>query len=1328
MKKLLCKVVSTALTVTLTAGLCPVGMEAATNTGKSQASKEVVAEQQTGKETLSYVEGEVLVVTSGGTPKKNINALGKETVAMGATIEDTINFNASKSTGNFQVSLIKSEKYTTEQLLEIYEKSKNVKSVQPNYKYHALDTNYKDYLWGVDNQGQNGGTAGMDINSDSQKVTMAAGEEGKEKVIAIVDTGVDYTHPMLSDYMWNNPNTTYLKGEHGYDFVNGDADPMDDNGHGSHCSGITQSVMNGENIKIMALKFLDDWGYGDTYNAIAAYNYIYTAQQLGTNVVAVNNSWGSEIGENEDELLKQVINLVGEKGAISVCAAGNDAGICSSMPAVIDSPYIVSVAATNEKGELAGFSNYGAETVDIAAPGADILSTVSYNVFNPVSYEEDENGNKELCSTYEDFSGELVTPDVPQVLEYSNVDEDSICYEIDEDGKCEGQSVTLTDSDYFGKKEEDSKALQWEIKGAEEGETYTLYLPYYQEASATPVYMNMMIKGSAPEGETIEFLGLEFDSAASFTIFDVELSEDKSVNPKLFNEVSFGNLAGNMNYWDQHSGQKDEYVEKAGDRAICIEVTAGASGDHTIIIDDFAISKSDVTEDEFGKLAFYNGTSMATPYATGAVAVLANAYPTDTVQERIARIKGSVSKNEALTGMVASGGVLDLEMADQPEPSFQNVTIQENGQLVIQGNFFNSEACISINDQEVKAKSISEKSIVLEGNYYNKNIWLSVQMGETYFEQECYFAKGTAPKKIGKYEAIINKSSMVSDGEIVYCVNDLGDVNTYSENSFENQDYAEISYLGTADFNQIFDNDSMQYYVSEEIALVDGKLYAIAMGSALFSTKAALIRFNMETMEWEKIADLPDAYSDIDHLTGFYAYHMPTLTSYQGKLYLLGGYDEQQAAPVKDVYVYDVNKAQWSKGVSMPEGRVASKAIQVGDKLIVTLGGDGSENCPSNLIFDGKSWKKSKQSISVSTQNTQFYMDSVGNCITYFTGEIALVKNGLLYTDCQAEALGDTFMYQLNEDKYTTTNYSIRNIKGSREICTVALGNKVYILTGVDMDGEQLSNPEEQYNTLIYTIDIQDGRCKVSGQASEGGLIYGMGSYMPGAKVELKAEAKPDYYLKSFTVAGKQIPVQKTKAATTIANISSDVAVKAQFGAYVTKLVPDTTDITLMPGKNQKLNVKVLPENAENKSLTFKSSNTNVVTVDQNGNITANKNAGGKSAEITVYANDRNTVVAKCTVKVTKAKPVLVKKIKLSTKKNVKKVKAGKTITISAKVTPAKATNKKIKWTSSNKKYATVKNGKLTAKKAGIGKKVKITAKAKDGSKVKASITIKIVK
>lgn len=229
---------------------------------------------------------------------------------------------------------------------------------------------------------------------------------------------------------------------------------MDDFGHGTHCAGIITSVLNGDNVKIMPLKFLDSQGYGDSYSAIEAYNYIYTAQRMGVNVVAINNSWGGEI-DDSDLLLNKFINLVGEKGAVSVCAAGND-GLnldeYNFAPACLDSPYIISVVASNEKGELAQFSNYSAKCADIAAPGTDILSYVNYNCFNPAVYKDTDNG-KELCATYEDFNGQLITPDVPQKLKYSNQEENSIRYSLEQEESCEGQQeVTLVKDDFLVKK------------------------------------------------------------------------------------------------------------------------------------------------------------------------------------------------------------------------------------------------------------------------------------------------------------------------------------------------------------------------------------------------------------------------------------------------------------------------------------------------------------------------------------------------------------------------------------------------------------------------------------------------------------------------------------------------------------------------------------------------------------------------------------------------------------------------------------------------------------------------------------------------------------
>lgn len=1337
MKKLLCKVLCTAMAASVVATAVPVESSAAVK--EREASTQWLQNSWLkGSNTLkkdSYVEGEVIVVSAkstGNSGKSSINALEDRTEKLGASIERSYNIDAGNGSSQYQISLIKSEKYTTKELVEKYQNSAGVKLVQPNYQYHAADidkTKYDNMLWGLNNKGQNAGTELLDINSDSDKVKMAAGEETKEKVVAIIDTGVDYNNSELSSYIWNNPNTSHLKGEQGFDFANWDADPMDDNGHGTHCAGIITSVLNGDNVKIMPLKFLDSEGYGDSYSAIEAYNYIYTAQRMGVNVVAINNSWGGEI-DDSDVLLNTFINLVGEKGAVSVCAAGNEEANLDeyiSSPACLDSPYIISVAASNEKGELAQFSNYSKKYADIAAPGTDILSYVSYNCFNPAAYKDTDKG-KELCGTYEDFNGQLLTPDVPQKLNYSNLEEDSIRYSLEQEESNEGQQeVTLVKDDFFGEKTQNSQALQWNITGAETGDTYTLYLPYEQEASSTPVHFNMMIKTQAPE--LVIDPNAFFIECSTLDVADLLISEDGSYSEDDFEIIGTMMVYGKENYWNQVSMEKNNKVKTAGKRALVLTLVVDQPGDYSFMIDDFAISKSNVQEEEFGKTAFYNGTSMATPYVAGAVAAIANAYPMDTVKERIARVEGSVQKSESLKEKTAAGGMLDLEKSDHPQPAFENIVIQKNGELEVQGNFFREGSQVTVNGNKVKIKSQTEKSLVIEGNYYNKNLQIEVVMDDSTYSEKCYFSQGSAPKKLAKFPLVNNDvSNMVCAGDTMYLVNTTGEVYGFTQDSFEYEEMADvICYGGSLNIENIFENATGIAFLEGQPAYLDSKLYAVATMDNGFSREAALVALNMDNMQWEKIDVLPDDYADLNQLTGLYANIEPTLASYNGKLYLLGGLDENKEVPVNSVYVYDVKTKKWSKGVSMPEGRFAGKALQVGNNLVVTLGGNGTEQCPANLIFDGRSWKVSKVQLNLFDMETYYYGLEGTQKMAYATGEVGLSADGVVYTDCMADGLGDTFVYDIKPDQYVTTGYSVGTIAKNRQVSASVLGDKLYIVAGPDQTADSTSTDEELFSSLIYSVDVKEGRyCVGETTLQDGGSVFGTGMYMPGSNVTITAEPWEDYYLKSLSINGKAVSVKKEGVSTTLSNINSDVNVSAEFGAYVTELILEKESISLAAGRKTKLNVQVQPENAESKALSYKSSNTKVVTVDSKGNIKAAKNAAGKSAVITVMAKDRKTVVAKCKVKV--KKPVYVKKISLSTKKNTQKLKAGKTLTIKASVTPAKADVQELIWSSSNKKYATVSNGKVKAKKAGIGKTVTITAKATDGSKVKASIKIKIVK
>jgi subtilisin family serine protease len=257
----------------------------------------------------------------------------------------------------------------------------------PDKHKHANDVRF-DEQWSLLNLGQNGGMAGADISALRAwfKTT------GSSKVVvAVLDSGVDYTHRDLVNNIWMRPDDVpaYVDDELGeFDDLHGlDAaewrDPMDDNGHGTHCAGIIGAEGNNNfgiaginwNVQIMPLKFLNAGGSGTTKDAIEAINYVIDRKQKGVNVRIISASWGST---QRSKALSDIIRRAGDEGILFVAAAGNngdDSDKRPHFPAGYDLPNMVSVAALDRNDRLASFSNYGARSVHVAAPGKEILST-----------------------------------------------------------------------------------------------------------------------------------------------------------------------------------------------------------------------------------------------------------------------------------------------------------------------------------------------------------------------------------------------------------------------------------------------------------------------------------------------------------------------------------------------------------------------------------------------------------------------------------------------------------------------------------------------------------------------------------------------------------------------------------------------------------------------------------------------------------------------------------------------------------------------------------------------------------------------------------------
>jgi len=215
-------------------------------------------------------------------------------------------------------------------------------------------------------------------------------------IVAIIDSGIDVNHEALKDSLWKNPgeivdnnidddNNGYVDDIYGWNFSGNNNVVQDGYGHGTHVGGIVASYGA---VNIMVLKFQDDSGFGFTGDAIRSIDYIVMMKKnFGVDVVAINNSWGGTTGYSSS--LDGAITRASEANIVFVSAAGNSGSDNDSVPRYPSSysqSNIIAVAACgSDNATLAGFSNYGKNSVDIAARGTAIYSTLPGNRYGSLS-------------------------------------------------------------------------------------------------------------------------------------------------------------------------------------------------------------------------------------------------------------------------------------------------------------------------------------------------------------------------------------------------------------------------------------------------------------------------------------------------------------------------------------------------------------------------------------------------------------------------------------------------------------------------------------------------------------------------------------------------------------------------------------------------------------------------------------------------------------------------------------------------------------------------------------------------------------------------------
>ncbi len=349
---------------------CSCGKKTSEGSGMTLSASKSMFPSLEGKK---FVSGEVLVKFRQGTSQARaaqiMNSMGSAGVKSLFTAGGTKN------------SLLKKIKLMEDKPVELavkeYKGLPEVEYAEPNYIYRATAApNDPDYSvsWGLNNTGQtvNGvsGNSGKDIDAETAWNTIT---NCSSVIVAVLDTGINYNHRDLSSNMWSNGS-----GYHGYDYVDNDNYPMDQNGHGTHCAGIIGAKGNDStglagvcwNVKLMAVRVLDSAGNGNLADIADGIHY---AIDNGAHIISAS------LGGPASSTMQSAVVRAYARGVIIIAAAGNEATNDNtfSYPAAYGTSYdnIISVAAVDQNGNLAEFSNWGTGWVDIAAPGVNILST-----------------------------------------------------------------------------------------------------------------------------------------------------------------------------------------------------------------------------------------------------------------------------------------------------------------------------------------------------------------------------------------------------------------------------------------------------------------------------------------------------------------------------------------------------------------------------------------------------------------------------------------------------------------------------------------------------------------------------------------------------------------------------------------------------------------------------------------------------------------------------------------------------------------------------------------------------------------------------------------
>lgn len=729
------------------------------------------------QEGHDYVPGEAIVIMDDSAPQNTMRALSNDLLSTAeplmtvskTALEELTPENAGQSrvlsTMSTQADLaikhITSTELSTDQLLEALAADTRVLIVQPNYLYERdsdwsfdsdATTQYKPtallpqnetadltkYQWANENTKETifllgKKELGFDTKSPKWAVNRTTpGIENATGTIAVLDSGIDYNHDDLKNVVRSDMNTFVgYGGAHGFCAVDGaDAtDPMDIDGHGTHCAGIiagewnsfgTSGIASGQNMKLVAVRIENEQGLITDAWAIKGYEYLAEAMRNNLDLKAINNSWG---GPSVSPAFCAAVNTLGELGAISVVASGNETKDIDINPdtssGVHQSPYSVVVNSSTMAASASPFSNYGRYTTNIFAPGSMILSTypLAKAAYMPEAVAQTSGKN----IVYENFINDGTSPRVRFWKTYENIGTESIGG-YDADAYFEHSPSNPT------------QEMSWKVeeKDLEEGTVE------FGNTTMCSQYSRVFVEISKDKEGEVDQVAFHFNtegwtgtSGARLIVKCVKNSSpNEDIGAVAASEALSGNDWGTVSLDLESFCIKNEatpLIHNDGhtlwlEGRIDFFVEEGSTENHpaSYHVDAFGVGASDSAV----PYAYSSGTSMAAPAATGAAAVLAlnddtSKLASEQAKLRAARLKGSVKPIDAFDGKCTSGGELDLSYHEAGDytPVIDSVQTNLNSQneyeLTISGYFFgDNPGTLALSDSSVTIQSWTDTQII----------------------------------------------------------------------------------------------------------------------------------------------------------------------------------------------------------------------------------------------------------------------------------------------------------------------------------------------------------------------------------------------------------------------------------------------------------------------------------------------------------------------------------------------------------------------------------------------------------------------------------------